>query len=346
MEKPLLTIFLLCHNSERFLEKTLKSILGQTYSNFELILSDNYSEDKTPEIIKSFQKNNENIIYCRNEKPELSDQDYIGCYSNYNACIKSNLIKGNFVAFCHDDDIYNKNIFEKEINFLINNPEAGAVFTMANKINREDNLVGSFKLPKDLKGKRVYNFADIFKSLLYYGNNFLITPTFFARTNVLKDVGLFNENKFRTSADLEMWLKILEKYPIGIINEKLINYRVGRGGKIYQRSRTKRSDYFLVMDHYFKKAKTSLKIEDKFLRQYEYQKYFDDTLLAMNFLTKNQIEEAKKMINKPFSPNISRAFFENISLLRIKVFILKLIMLICINIGLGRYLGRLYQFFH
>jgi len=342
MEKPLLTICLLCHNSEKFLEKTLKSLLGQTYPNFEIVISDNQSTDRTVEIIKYFQKQNPKIIFRRNIPNIELGKLYDGCYDNCNGCLRSGLIKGEFVSFCHSDDIYEKDIAEKEVEFLMNNPDAGAIFTLGNIIDENNKIIGRYRLPKELKGKNAYNFTDIFRAILRHGNTFLITPTFMARKEIFQKIGLFcYEDIFKTSADLEMWLKIAEKYRIGILEEKLINWRTGGGGKKYQQIRTEQADFFKVMDYYLTEKSYLEKMDKKSLRQYLYQKDFDNTLRAMNFLIKNDIISAKKLINKPFSFEIFWAFLENINLLRIKVFILKIIMLIGVNLGLEKYLGKL-----
>jgi len=55
-------------NGEKFLEKNLESLLGQTFSNFELIISDNASTDSTPAICKQYMKNDNRIRYFRQEK--------------------------------------------------------------------------------------------------------------------------------------------------------------------------------------------------------------------------------------------------------------------------------------
>ena len=342
MKPPLLTICLLCHNSEKYIEKTLESLLSQTYPNFEILVSDNQSVDRTLEIVKDFQKRDSRIVLRKNALDIKPDRFYDGCYSNCNGCINSDLIRGEFVSFCHSDDTYEKDIAKEEIEFLTKNPGAGAVFTRVNIIDKNSTVIGASKFPKELWGKDVYSFIEIFKSLLKHGNNFIITPTFMTRKNVLDDVGLFSyEKTFKTSADLEMWLRIAEKYPIGILNKKLASYRTNGEGRAQHHLRKERADFFATMDYYLEKTKTRIKIEDAILRQYECQKYFDDTLLAMNFLIKNDLQSVKKLINKKLPLSVLVAIFENITLLRIKVFSLRLIMLLCVNIGLGGPLGRL-----
>jgi glycosyltransferase involved in cell wall biosynthesis len=344
-EHPLVTIHLLAYNSEKTIGKTLGSLATQTYPNFELLISDNGSTDKTIEIIKSFQREHAGRgqrIILRHNIPDIKPGEfYDGCYDNCNGCIKSGLMNGDFVSFFHSDDIYEKDIIKKEVEFLLKNPQAGAIFTLGTIINKNDRIIGYHKLPRELKEKNVYNFMEIFKALLKNGNTFLLTPTFMARTDIFKKMGLFNITDFQTSADLGMWLKIAENYPIGILNENLINWRAGGGEKTYRLTRVKRANFFKVIDHYLEKNLLSSVIDKKILRQYEYQKDFDDTLLALNLLKKNEMKKAKSLINKPFSSELLKAYFENLTILRTKVLVLKIILFIGINIGLGKGLGRI-----
>ena len=64
---PIVSIGLPVYNGETFLKDTLESILQQTFSNFELIISDNASTDATEKICKSFASKDERIRYHRNE---------------------------------------------------------------------------------------------------------------------------------------------------------------------------------------------------------------------------------------------------------------------------------------
>lgn len=65
---PLLSIGLFVYNGERFIEKALNSILGQTFTDFELIISDNASTDRTGEICRDYAQRDSRIRYHRNEK--------------------------------------------------------------------------------------------------------------------------------------------------------------------------------------------------------------------------------------------------------------------------------------
>lgn len=340
-QPPLLTIFLLAFNSENSLEKTLNSLLSQSYPNFELIISDNGSTDQTIEIIKSFQKTNPQIIFRKNTPKIIPGAIYDGCYDNSNGCLRSGLIKGEFTAICHAGDVYEKEFAQKEAELLIKNPQVGAVFSLGKKLDDQEKIVGKLKLPKQLKEKNVYNFEEIFRALLINGNVFLPTPTFMARTKIFEEVGFFDETIFGPSRDLDMWLRILEKYSIGIINQELIKYQVGGRGKEKKPTSllTEKADFFNVMDYYLDSKNLKQKSEKKHLRQYEYQKRFNDTFRAMNFLIKGEDEKAKELIKKPLSFSLFLAFFENISLKKIKGAVLRLLMKMAIPLGLAKPLG-------
>ncbi len=336
---PLLTICVPAYNSQKTVGRTLESILEQTYLNFEVLVSDNNSTDDTIKIAESFK--DQKVTIRKNIQTIVSNK-YMGCYDNYNGCIKSGLIRGEFVAFYHSDDIYNKEIAEREVAFLMDHPEVGAVFTMANKIDQNDNIIGKRQLPKDLTmlKKNIYQFPEIFKSILCNGNIFLITPTFMTRTKIFNEIGLFSEEQFGTSSDLEMWLRILKKHPIGILKNPLINHRISGGGKSYSKARSKRADFFKVIDYYLQKDSLP-EIEKKTLRQYELQKYLDDILLAINFFVRNQITEAIMLLKKPLTFAIIQALFENISITRIKIVVLKIVLLVGIFLGLTKPLSKL-----
>lgn len=356
-KKPLVTICLLAYNAEKFLEKSISPLLEQTYPNFELIISNNQSTDGTENLAISLQKQNSNIIYRKNislvkadgfyditnnDLRAKSNKFYDACWDHCNGIIQSGIAKGEYIMFCHQDDIYHKDIVQKQAEFLTNNPQVMAVFSFGNIIDENDNIIGQGKLPKELAGKNIYNFMEVLTAIMKYGNSFLSAPTFMARKEIFDKVGLFEAyGEFGGSADLGMWLKISEKYPIGILHENLIDMRIGGRGKQYNTLRTEKSDFFNVMEYFLVDKQYNKKVSKTSLRQYKYQKSFDDTLRSMNFLIKGNAQEAKKLINASFSWDFFITSIEGVNILKIKIVILKIVLFLGINLGLGKYLGKL-----
>jgi glycosyltransferase involved in cell wall biosynthesis len=128
MEKDLVSILLPAYNAEETISKSIESIFGQTYQEYELIIIDDGSTDKTEEIIKSYSSNPK-IIYIKNEKN-------IGLIETLNKGIR--VSKGEFLARIDADDIWiSSNKLAKQVHFLNTVPECTLIGTQAKFTNGE-----------------------------------------------------------------------------------------------------------------------------------------------------------------------------------------------------------------
>ncbi len=118
--KPLVSIGLPTYNGERFIRQTLESLLAQDYENFELIISDNASTDKTPEICKEYASKDQRIKYFRNERN-------LGAIPNVNRVIE--LSSGEFFMLASDHDLWDKSFISKCVNVLTENPSIVLCFS-------------------------------------------------------------------------------------------------------------------------------------------------------------------------------------------------------------------------
>ena len=99
MEKyqPRISIGLPIYNEETYLQKTLESILGQDYQNFELIISDNASSDNTPEICQEYTHKDDRIRYCPNPTN-------IGASGNFKKVVE--LAQGDYFVWVSGHDLW------------------------------------------------------------------------------------------------------------------------------------------------------------------------------------------------------------------------------------------------
>ncbi len=111
---PIVSIGLPVYNGETFLKDTLESILQQTFSNFELIISDNASTDATEKICKSFASKDERIRYHRNESN-------LGAAKNYNQLV--DMAKGEYFKWAAADDLIAPEYLTLCVDVLDNNPD-------------------------------------------------------------------------------------------------------------------------------------------------------------------------------------------------------------------------------
>lgn len=112
MNNHLVSIITACYNSEKYISDTIKSILNQTHQNWELLLVDDCSADRTVEVIKSFQKSDVRIKLLK-----LSINS--GAAVARNEAIK--VSNGRFIAFLDSDDKWLPLKLEKQIAFMISN---------------------------------------------------------------------------------------------------------------------------------------------------------------------------------------------------------------------------------
>jgi len=329
--QPLVSVCIPTYNAGKTVRSTLQSILNQTYHNLEILVVDNLSTDDTLSLLQ--QINDPRLVIYKNERN-------IGAEANFSKCI--GLASGEYTAIFHADDLYQPNMVEKQVQAFQTNSTIGAAFTLANHINDRGELTGEDILPTELKGKGIYYFPEIFISLL--GNtNFLVCPSAMVRSEIYKELAPFNDEWFRTSADLDMWLRILEKHPIAILDERLMSRRLSKGQGSYRYSylRTEEADFFKVMDYYLSVKSEMLDIPDGALNKYGFLRNIDKIGCARSYLIKGQPQEAKKLLRESFSASTFRGAIHSIRKPKLLAYWLFGIMLLgLVYLGLGRYLRK------
>ena len=108
-EQPLVTIGMCVFNCDRFLVKALDSLLSQEYKNFELIISDNASEDRTQEICLEYQARDPRIQYSRNET---------NMGAIFNGVKVINLARGKYFMFGSDHDLWHPSFITKRLEVI------------------------------------------------------------------------------------------------------------------------------------------------------------------------------------------------------------------------------------
>lgn len=217
MSEPLVSICIPTYNAARTLRETLDSLLRQTYQALEIIVSDNASVDETLRIAESYDDSRVRIV---------RSETNIGAEANFERCFK--LGRGKYTAIFHADDIYEPQIVERQVAFLEAHEEAGAVFTGANVIDERGQRTAIAKMPPDLAHAEqpvCLNQTALARAVLRHGN-FVVCPAIMARTSVYREeIRTWNGRDFATSADLDVWLRIVERHVLGFLPERLINYR-------------------------------------------------------------------------------------------------------------------------
>lgn len=230
------------YNAEKTIEKTLNSLINQTYEHLTIHLVDNTSTDNTVNIAESIK--DDRIIIDKNTK-HLDKCEY-----NWNRCF-SYMPDNGYSAIFHADDIYTPRMIEKQVYILNNHPDVGAVFTGVKFIDDNDNVIGHPPLPEPYTRNQELNSRYIISTTLRYGNQ-LATPSAMYRSNAYKLLAPFRYESFGYSSDLDMWLRTAQKWNLFVINEPLMNYRVSnnQGSNQIHRLRTSEEMFFRTMDYH------------------------------------------------------------------------------------------------
>lgn len=131
-DNPLLTIGLPVFNGENFLTEALKSILGQTFQDFELVISDNASTDGTEAICRSYCERDARVRYIRHAENR-------GAGANFNDL--PGLARGRYFKWAAHDDVLDPQFLEKCIAFLEGNPAATLCFSLVKAIDADGNTL-------------------------------------------------------------------------------------------------------------------------------------------------------------------------------------------------------------
>lgn len=284
-DQPLVCICIPNYNNEKTISETLDSLLNQTYKNIKIKIFDNQSTDNSMKILKEYASKYVNIHVYQNETN-------IGGEANFTKCIQN--LEGDFGAVFHADDFYTPTMIEEQVIYLLEK-EISAIFVRANLIDENSNDIGEQFFPEELKNKiyHQFNFEQLFSLILKY-DNFLITPSVMARTDIYKNqIKDWNGEIFKTSADLDVWLRFSEIKDIGIITDKLISYRVSTASYSYRNKFTRISprDMFLVIDYYLKKYSNVNFNKDN----YAYLKFKDTIIIVGNKIFLNHTIDSSEI---------------------------------------------------
>lgn len=295
---PLVCICIPTYNTATTIRETLQSVLAQTYSNFVIHVSDNASTDETLKLVESFS--DPRITIHRNDVNA-------GGEGNFNRCIE--LAEGKYTAIFHADDLYEPDMVAKQVSFLESHPGAGAVFTEASLIDETGQKFGEIRIPKDIPSESgQYDFAAMFKAVLRH-SNFFICPSVMVRTQVYqREIKCWRGEMFKSSADLDLWLRILQNHPIGYLAERLMRYRIS-DNQFSSRVRmgTERADFFLVIDHYLAQESVRALLDAADLNNYMWLDRRDRVMRATNLFITGSTKNANELLHDVFSLDALRA---------------------------------------
>jgi len=201
------------YNSERFVEKTIKSVFNQTKLPNELILIDDGSTDNTIKVLESVCEKHDELI-----ETHILKTKHKGPGAARNMGIKK--AKSEWIAFLDSDDIWHINKIERVIDSIKENKEI-------NFICHHEMLIRKNKSQKIMFYSKNYNSKEPIRKQLYYAN-FFSTSAVVCKKNIFDENGYFDES-LQSAQDYELWLRLSSEMNVFFIKEVLGEYieRIG-----------------------------------------------------------------------------------------------------------------------
>lgn len=249
-EQPLVSVVLPVYNGADFVAETIKSILNQTYQNMEIIIIDDCSADNSREVIESFQ--DDRIITYFFEK-------------NQGVCRACNFafskLTGEYCAVIGHDDLWYPDKIEKQVLFLEENEDFDVCLSWCDIIDDDGVIINDIEQNMYQIFRKGNKSSKKWLQFLLINGNCLCSPSAVFRKNV------FSELHYSISVlqlqDYEMWLRVLLKHEIYIMDDALLMYRKFQKKKINLSSADEKKDIRLQHETYWIHKKFLLGISDE-----------------------------------------------------------------------------------
>ena len=205
---PLVSVICLSYNQASFIDRTLRSVLAQTWVNFEIIYVDNHSNDESFQIGKDLliKSGANHIAHCMSEN--------LGISLGLNYALQ-NFAKGKYIATLACDDFWDIYNLEEKVKYFETNSQCGMVYGNGYYYFDSTREIRLFYKKPSISG-------HILKELL---QSLSINPQgILYRHDVIRELNYFDEKA--KVEDRELWYRIAEKYPIGYLHEPLTFYRI------------------------------------------------------------------------------------------------------------------------
>lgn len=205
--QDLVSIVMPSYNTAEFIGSSIKSVLNQTYTNWELLIVDDCSTDNTDDVVKPFLEDSR-IKYFKNERNS-------GAAVSRNRALRE--AKGRWIAFLDSDDLWYPDKLKYQIAFMKKN---GFHFSYTNyeEIDADGNKNGvKVSGPRHIDKRKMYDYCWPGCLTVMYDSNV---------------VGLVQIADIKKNNDYAMWLKVIQKTDCYLLRKTLAQYRRGRKGSV------------------------------------------------------------------------------------------------------------------
>lgn len=207
MTTPAVSVAMSVYNGERFLAPAIESVLAQTMGQFEFLILDDGSKDRSREIAESYA--------ARDSRIKVISRENKGLVVSLNQLLET--ASAPLVARMDADDLCMPDRFERQVAFLDANPDHGVLGTRTSDIDENDN-----RFPLDT-GEHPLTHEEFLRHI-ETGQHLLAHPSVMYRRDVVLAAGGYHK-AFRHCEDYDLWLRLANRTRIANLPDRLIQYR-------------------------------------------------------------------------------------------------------------------------
>ena len=269
---PQVSAIITTFNRAHYLEKAIKSVLGQDFSDYELLILDNSSSDNSQAVVEAFQ--DERIRYIKHPPLNISQTRNLGIRES----------KGDFIAFLDDDDEWLPQKLRLEWTLFQFLPEeVGLVYGGFQRIDTDGNVF--YHHAPNLQG-------SILKELLNLQDDFTGSASnpMLRKSTVLALNGF--DEQVKTGEDWEFYLRLAERFQIRYVPDMVVNVRHHSGSRLGDRVH----DYIALEEQVMQRFAQQFD-QDKKLKSFYLQR------LGGKYMRMGKTTEARRLLFKSIQTN-------------------------------------------
>lgn len=211
-EQPLVSVILPSYNHEKYVAEAIESVLDQSYQNYEFLVADDGSTDRTVEEIMKYEDRIDQIHIVESNM------------GGKTAVMLMEKTKGKYIAMMHSDDKWAPDKLEKQVIYLENHPDCAACFTGCKRFTDDGDFEEGMFMMQNMKKEEWLHY-------FYKNDNCLAHPSVMIyRDAYLELFGRYGNSLFRQLPDFWMWLSLVQKAEIHVIERELTLFRIHESG--------------------------------------------------------------------------------------------------------------------
>jgi len=288
---PLVSVIIPTYNRAHLIGDSIRSVLGQTFTDLELIVVDDGSTDDTETIVMSFSDTRLRYI-CQPNRGRSNARNHA-----------LSLATGKYIAFLDSDDLYLPDKIQKQVNYLRSHPGTGMVYTSAHCIDEQGEMLVD-KYEASASGL-------IYESIAFFLPVTIILPTVMTYKTVIDEIGGFDEKMHRFE-DTDMWRRISKYCRIDGIQEYTCLLRTHNDNLLINQDPNM---IIVALGYYSAKIfneDTEINIEVRQRGLAELYRYYGDAFLSVSKFSVKGRELLK--ISKVYNSSRSRLFASDLTL--------------------------------